>query len=201
MRASGYGLRALELAYPGIRETLMADPREAARRVRKKKHLPLLYWNAAALGLAISASRSDAEMLARIPEVEALLDRALELDESWEDGALHEFEVVYAASRPGVSPSDFDRIEKHFQRAVELSRGTRASVYVAYAEAVSVRKQDRAEFQSLLAKALAIDPDRHTDVRLSNLLAQRRARWLLGRIDELFLDGEPGSEAEREVVK
>ena len=41
---------------------------------------------AAALGLAISASLDDASMLARLPEVEAMMNRGLELDESWADG-------------------------------------------------------------------------------------------------------------------
>lgn len=201
LRASGYGMQALELSYPGFHSRLETDPPAAAKAVRKRKHVPLLYWNAAALGLAISASRSDAEMLARIPEVEALIDRALELDESWEDGALHEFQVVYAGTRPGTGVPDYARIKKHFERAVELSGGSRASAYVAYAEAVAVRKQNRTEFRSMLEKALEIDPDEHVEIRLSNLLAQRRARWLLGRIDELFLEEERGTQLEAEVQR
>ena len=42
----------------------------------------LLYWTAASLGLAIAVSPDDAALLARLPEVRALLDRALELDEA-----------------------------------------------------------------------------------------------------------------------
>ncbi len=76
LRARRYGLRALEASYPGITEGLERDP-AGALSTTKKKHVPLLYWNAAALGLAISVSRDDAEMLARLPEVEALLGRAL----------------------------------------------------------------------------------------------------------------------------
>jgi predicted anti-sigma-YlaC factor YlaD len=192
LRARGYGLRALDLAYPGLSRRLEEDPRTALRVVRRQD-VPLLYWNAAALGLAISVSRSDASLLARLPEVEALIERALALDEAWERGSLHEFQLVFAASRPG-GPPDFDRIRKHFERAVQLSGGQRASVYVAYAEAVSVRTQNRREFRQLLEKALAVDPDKHPDTRLANLLAQRRARWLLERADELFLEEEKPAE-------
>ena len=56
------------------------------------------------------------------------------------------------------------------------------------AEAVAVQKQDRAEFQALLNRALAINPDAAPQWRLQNLVAQRRARWLLSRSTELFLD-------------
>lgn len=188
LRARRYGLRALELEYPGIGRRLESEPAVAVAAVRRKD-VPLLYWNAAALGLAISAARSDTELLARLPEVEALIGRALELDERWERGSLHEFQLIFAATRPGGAP-DVAGIKKHFDRAVELSGGARASVYVAYAEAVSVRTQNRAEFRTLLEEALAVDPDRHPQVRLSNLMAQRRARWLLERADELFLEEE-----------
>ena len=57
-------------------------------------------WSAASLGLAISVSKDDAAMLGRLPEVRALLDRALTVDESWDAGALHEFRIVLAAATP-----------------------------------------------------------------------------------------------------
>lgn len=199
-RASAYGLRALERRYPGIRQALEKDPAKAAGAVRDPRHVPLLYWNAAALGLAISAARGDAEMLARLPEVEALINRALELDERWNDGAIHEFQVIYASTRPGAGGPDAARVRRHFERAVELGRGQKASAFVGYAESVLVREQNRAEFRRMLERALAIDPDKDARTRLMNLIAQRRARWLLGRIDELFLE-EEGAQEQKEVDK
>jgi len=201
LRAGRYGMQALEQKYPGIGRRLETDAAAAVRAVRDPKHVPLLYWNAAALGLAISASRNDAAMLARLPEVQALLNRALELDESWNQGALHEFQVVYASTRPGVAAAELDRLRKHFERAVELSGGRRASAFVGYAESVLVRQQKRAEFKELLERALAIDPSQEPDFRLSNLIAQRRARWLLARADELFLEEEPAGQTGEEVHK
>jgi predicted anti-sigma-YlaC factor YlaD len=168
---------------------MQTDPKAAVSLIRKKTGVPLLYWNAVALGLAISVSKNDAAMLARLPEVEALLDRALALDESWQEGTLHDFELIFAGAKPGKP--DFDRIEKHFQRALELSQGKRAGLYVTYAEAVSVPKQDRASFRSALEKALAVDPDKYETVRLQNLVARRRAQWLLERTDELILPQSP----------
>ncbi|HJS75459.1 MAG TPA: TRAP transporter TatT component family protein, partial [Vicinamibacteria bacterium] len=38
-------------------------------------------------------------------------------------------------------------------------------------------------------RSLAFDVDAHPENRLLNLLAQRRARWLMGNADELFLEG------------
>ena len=61
---------------------------------------------------------------------------------------------------------------------------------MSYAEAVSVRAQNAVEFRALLNDALGIDPDARAPLRLVNLVSQRRARWLLSRIEELFLDPE-----------
>ncbi len=191
LRARAYGLRRLEASYKGITERIEADPR-AALSVIKKEDVSVLYWNAAALGLGISVSKNDAEMLAHLPEVEALLERALELDESWNEGVLHAFQVTLAAAKPGQP--DYQVIRKHFDRALDLSGGNQAGLYVAYAEAVSIFKQDRSEFVSLLKQALAIDPDQHKEVRLANIVAQQRARWLLKRIDELILNTTSVSE-------
>jgi hypothetical protein len=51
-----------------------------------------------------------------------------------------------------------------------------------------VQQQDRAGFQSLLNRALAINRTPH-EARLQNLVAQRRAQVTYSRVDELFLDG------------
>lgn len=185
LRGHRYGFQALAAGRPGFDQAMTENPKAALLRFKRKSDVPLLYWNAAALGMAISVSKNDAAMLARIPEVEALIDRALELDETWGDGSLHEFQVVLAAAKPGTP--NFDRIEKHYRRALELSKGTRASLFVGYAESISVPKQDRESFRSALDKALAIDADQHPLIRLPNLAAQRRAQWLVERVDDLIL--------------
>ncbi len=195
LRAHRYGYRALEVASPGVGEQMSTSPQAALSRLRNKGDVPLLYWNAAALGLAISVSKHEAALLARLPEVEALVGRAIDIDESWQEGALHEFEVTLAGSRPGKP--NYERIEQHYRRALELSSGKRAGLHVAYAETVPVPRQDRAAFDSTIRKALAIDPARFPEVRLQNIAAQRRASWLLERIDEFILPAAPAAEEEK----
>jgi len=194
-RSFRYGLRGLETSYPALGSQLIADPTAALSVIRnqkkKQQDLPFLYWTAAALGSAISVSKNDAAMLGRIPEVEAMLDRALALDEGWEEGAFHEFQVTLATAKPGTP--DEESVRMHFSRALELSGGKRAGLFVALARALSIPNQNRSEFTSLLNKALAVDPDEHINHRLANLLAQRQARRLLAKTDELFFEEAPAS--------
>lgn len=197
LRAWGYGERAVALASKTKPEALLSDPGPALARL-EGKDVPLLYWSAASLGLAVSDSRGEAEMIARLPLVDALLHRARALDPDWGEGALDEFDIVLAGTRPGAPP-DEKRLREDYERALRLSNGQRASLFVGYAESSAVRRQDAGEFRDLIDRALAIDPDAHASIRLANLVAQRRARWLLDHVDSLFLDAvEPGAAKSKE---
>jgi len=186
LRAKGYGLRGLEVKHPGFSAALLANPRSTARTIGKAE-VPLLYWTAAAWASAISLSKDNPEIVGQIPAMEALIDRALELDESYADGAIHSFLISYEMSRPGAAGDPAARARKHYERAVELSHGTDASPYVALAEAVTIQTQNVKEFESLLNQALAINADARPENRLVNTVMQKRARWLLSRKSELFL--------------
>ena len=186
LRARDYGLRGLEVRHPGFAKALHDNPKAAVRSITSIKEVPLLYWTAASWGLAVSVSKDNPELIADQPIVEALIDRASALDEEFDDGAIHGFLISYEPSRPGGKGDPLERSRKHFERAVELSGGELVGPYVALVETVSVQKQDRAEFQSLLKSALAIDVNARPEWRLENLVMQRRARWLLARTDELF---------------
>ncbi|MDH5287258.1 MAG: TRAP transporter TatT component family protein [Betaproteobacteria bacterium] len=186
LRSHRYAMRGLELRHAGIAAAVAADPVTAARAVTDARDVDLLYLAAASLAVAIGSGKDDASMLVRLPEVDALLARALALDEAWNDGALHELAVSWQAARPGVG--DRRAIDAHYERALALSRGTRATLFVAYAEAVAVRAQDRKLFDGLVARALAVDPEARPDERLQDALAKQRARWLAGLADQLFLE-------------
>jgi len=186
LRARNYGLRGLEVAHAGFAKQLAASPRQAVAALGKRD-VPQAYWTATAWGAAIALAKDDPALVAEIPQMEALADRALQLDESWSEGAIHGFLINYEMSRQGVTGDPAERARKHFDRAVELSRGTQAGPFVTFAEAVCVEKQDVKQFDELLHRALAINPDAHPESRLANLIMQRRARWLLSKRDDLFL--------------
>jgi hypothetical protein len=88
---------------------------------------------AAAWGLAISVSKDSPELVADQPQVEALIDRALELDEDFDFGAIHGFLVTHESSRLAGKGDFTERSRKHFQRAMELSGGKMAGPLVVRA--------------------------------------------------------------------
>jgi predicted anti-sigma-YlaC factor YlaD len=189
-RARRYGLRGLEQRHEGLEAVLRGDPRQALGETTAAD-VPFLYWTAAAWGRSISLSKDAPEEIADQGIVEALIDRALELDESFGDGAIHSFLISYEMVRQGARGEPADRARVHFDRAMELGGSREAGPLVALAEAVAVQKQDVVLFRKLLGQALAIDPDLRPESRLVNLVMQRRARWLLSRTEELFVEPEP----------
>jgi len=189
LRGKAYGMRALEERYPGFKISLQEDPAAAVSRTRQKD-LPLLYWTALSWAAVISSSKDDPFRLAEIPQMEALIDRALELDESWDLGAIHTFLITYEMSRQGQITNPVDRSRAHYQRALELSQGKLVAPWVAFAEAVCVQIQDFKEFDRLLGLALAFDVDEYPETRLVNLIMQRRAQWLHSIQEDLFIIDE-----------
>jgi len=187
IRARDYGLRGLETRHANFAALLRTD-RTAAVAQTTVEDVPLLYWTAASFGAAIAVSKDQPALVADQSLVEALMDRALVLDEAFGAGAIHGFLISYELARQGAAGDPVQRARRHFERVVSLTNGQSAAPYVALAEGVSVSLQDRREFESLLRQALAVDPNLRPEWRLVNLIVQRRARWLLARVDQLFVD-------------
>jgi predicted anti-sigma-YlaC factor YlaD len=186
LRGRDYGLRGLEVDFPGMREALARDTGAALARTRRE-HVPLLYWTAMGWAGAMSLKVNDSELSADQPIVEALARRALALDPCWGKGSIHEFFISWEAGRASIGGS-IERAKDHYEKDLACAGGERAFPHVVFAESVAVAQQDRAQFQQLMEKALAVDATRPTDQRLANRLAHGRARWQLGRLDELFVE-------------
>ena len=191
LRARDYGLRGLEVRHPGLASALKSGEAEggAARRdallaAVTAREVPLLYWTAASWALGISAGRDEMHLVGQLPAVEALMARAAALDPDYDEGAIDEFYVSYDGGKDGAAAA----ARQHLERAQALCHGQRLGGPVSFAETVDVAAQNRAEFKDLLEKVVAYDVDQAEGRRLANLIAQRRARWLLARIEELFAE-------------
>ena len=190
LRARNYGLRGLEVKHPNFEKLLRANPASAVR-VTKKTDVHLLYWTAASWAAGISLSKDTPDAIADLPLAAALMDRALALDEDFDHGAIHSFLITFELARPGAATDGVAKARQHFKRAVELSGGNQAGPFVALAENVAVKQQNAAEFKALLAQALAVKVDARPEWRLVNTIMQSRAKWLLGRMDDLILPALP----------
>jgi predicted anti-sigma-YlaC factor YlaD len=187
LRGRDYGLRLLDLKYPGFKAALLELDCMAADDIQAED-VEALYWTAAAWGSAIAMSKDVPDRVAELPAVEILIDRAYALNPDFNRGAIHTFLIAYDMSRQSIPEEDrASRVDNHFKKAVALSQGQDAAPYVTYAEAVLVQRQNYKAFKETLETALAIDVDQMPATRLINVMMQDKARWLLSRIDDYFL--------------
>ncbi|MBN1834909.1 MAG: TRAP transporter TatT component family protein [Spirochaetales bacterium] len=190
LRGRGYLFRAMELRHPGFRAAFEGNQPamiDTTLAEMDQEDVPFLFWTGASWLGAFSTNPYDMEFLLNIAKPLAIMNRALELDERFNAGTIHDtFISVYASLPPSLGGSE-EKARYHFRRAVELSGGATASPYVALATTVCVARQDADEYRRLLHAALAIDPDADPANRLVNIITQDRARWLLEHIEDYFL--------------
>ena len=136
LRARDYALRGLELRHPGSRAALQQDPAKATA-VFGVEDVPFLYWCGAAWGSAIASGKDHPELVADLPAVRALLERARGLREDYARGAIHAALLPLDALSPAMGGSP-ERARQDYDRALALSGGNDAGIYVTWAMSVAV---------------------------------------------------------------
>jgi predicted anti-sigma-YlaC factor YlaD len=183
-------LAALEYKYPGFKKNLQNKNYAQALQATNKKDVPFIYWAGAGWLGAYAIDPFDMDLGITLPAAAALMDRVFELEENYAGGAIHEFYILYYGSLPDYMGGSLQKARHHFEKAIAISAGKSSTPYIALATTASVKEQNLGEFRSLLAKALAIDPDLDPENRLLGILNQRKAHWLIEHADDFFLDAE-----------
>jgi predicted anti-sigma-YlaC factor YlaD len=160
--------------------------------------VPYIYWLTAAVLSAFSIDPLDLSTGMRVGGISALIKYAYTLDPDFNDGALDDFFILYYASLPESMGGDLNLAKLHYERALEKTGGLSASPYVSWAQAVCIPAQDFPEFKSNLNQALKINVNKNPSNKLLNVLAQRKARYLLDNADLYFIDTEDTESGEPE---
>jgi predicted anti-sigma-YlaC factor YlaD len=177
----------LELKYPGWAGANEAGEFDKYLAKTKKADVPLLYWTVAGLLSAYSLDVFDFDLGFRLPELDAMIHRAYDLDPDFNHGALDDFFVLFYSSVPEGLGGNPELVKPHFDKAVAKSEGKSAGPYVSYAQSICIPAQDYKTFRDYLETALAIDPDEDPANRLVNIISQRKAQYLLDNADNYFL--------------
>jgi len=186
-RARTYALRLLDQrpGFEGFAERPLEEC-EAALESAQSADVPDLHLAGSAwLGWIIS-SNGAVGALAELPRALALMERALELDETHGDGSGHLVFGIFFAVQPLGAGQDLERSKRHFTRAIELAGPERLLPRVLYAEYLGKATLDEAFFTRTLEEVLESDPADFPQERLLNELAQERARWLLRAREDIF---------------
>lgn len=180
--------RGLEKKFPGFAKAYNDGNLDAILAKAEKNDVSLLYWTVAGTLSAFSLDPLDLELGRKIPALTAIIARAYELDPDFNNGAIDEFYILFYGSLPSGLGGNPALANLHYEKAIERAKGMSAGVHVSYAQAVAVPAQDYARFKEELNKALAVDVNAQKETRLVNIIAQRRARYLLDHAPDYFID-------------
>lgn len=189
LRAREYGFEMLDKS--ALREAALAGDDDALERELNRcdvEHVAGLFWAASGWASAINLQQDDSDMVARLAVVEAMMERVLELDETYFDGGAHYFFGVLYASRPAMFGGDPEKAKHHFERAMELFGAQNYMIPFLYARFYATQTQDRELYTTLMYRVKTGNLDAHPDRRLNNALAQERASFWLDNIDELIYE-------------
>ena len=133
----------------------------------------------------IQAHSDDWLAITGLAKVEALLNRVVELDDSYENGSAHLYLGGIATLLPPALGGKPDEGRMHFDKAIEYSGGNNLMAKVVYAQMYARLVFDQELHDKLLNEVLASDPNVKNFV-LMNTLAQREAKKLLASSDDYF---------------
>jgi hypothetical protein len=149
------------------------------------KNIDYLYAYSVSWLSYLDATSTDWSAVAELPWVDAALERALALDESYEHGALHGYLGILNALRPPALGGKPEVSKAHFERAIELSEGRDLSVKVEYAARYARLVFDQELHDELLREVLDA-PVQAPGYTLFNVLAKQQAEELLASSKEYF---------------
>ena len=148
-----------------------------------------IYWLAASIGGCISSSRGDPFELINLPNVGRLLRTGIDINPGWENGSFYSAMISFTTTRSDLNEVMLrDSVDYYFDKAVLFSNGKDAGPYLTYAESIHKPLQERKNFVDKLNYVINMENKPNNEFELTNLLAKSRAKWLLARTDEYFLE-------------
>ena len=186
LRGRDYALRGLDQKHPVIYAKIKGGNIDSALSITTIADTSFLYWSAVPWMAAVTADRSDLGLSMTIKKAYSMLNKVIELNETFSSGAAHEILAAYLASVPKALGGDEQSAREHFNKALELSQNTKVSPFVTMASTVSLKSKNKEEYTSLLQKATSVNVQAVPAFRLQNIIYQQYARFLQSRINQYF---------------
>ncbi|MCW8853801.1 MAG: TRAP transporter TatT component family protein [Gammaproteobacteria bacterium] len=151
-----------------------------------KNAVPALFWTASCWAKWIDMNRNSAKSLAQMPKAVMLMQRAIELDESFFMGSANLFFAVYYGSKPPMLGGDYDKSAIYFDRARKLNNDKLLLVDLLQAQYLDRQKFDIKSFHTRLNNILSTPDDIYPEQSLITMIAKKKARLFLTMDDQWF---------------
>jgi hypothetical protein len=158
---------------------------EASLTELRDEHADVVYAYGVSSLAYIRAHSDDWNALARLPHMEALLTRYLDISDGESEGTVYTYLGILATLRPPALGGEPEKGRRYFERAIDIADGHDLSAKVEYARGYARPLYERELHDRLLQEVLAAEPE-FPGYTLTNVLAQRDATELLSSADDYF---------------
>ncbi len=186
IRGLKHGLTALELNGLKNVKRLSTDELEQELNKLDKDDVAALFWTASNWAKWIDLNRDDPASLIQLSKPTAMMQRVIELDESFYYGGAHMYFGVYYGARAPMFGGDFEKSKQHFDWARAINDNKLLIVDLLQAQYLSRQMYDQNDFHTRLTKVIDAPEDIYPELTLLNQIAKRKARLLLNQEGKWF---------------
>ena len=186
VRGLKHGFIALEQL--GLKDIKKLNPDKLEQQLGKlkKDNVAALFWTASNWAKLIDINRDDTTRLIELPKPTAMMQRVLELDDTFYYGGAHMYFGVFYGARPPMFGGDFEKSKMHFDRAREITDGKLLVADLLQAQYLSRQMFDQTDFRQRLKFIINAPEDIYPELTLLNQIAKRKAKLLLGMEQKWF---------------
>lgn len=187
LKSHGYAIRALNRnkAFKEAENGSLEDYSRALQSF-EKEDVPAMYWAVAGRLAGMRIGSGGVNSVNEFPKIEAMMDRMLVLDETYNYGAVHVLMGAYYAAIPDAYGGDAEGAEYHFRQAFDISGSKYLLWYVFYAQYYAFQVGDEAKYTEALNRVAAAPEDLFPREAFSNRVAKKMAEKMLQETDLLF---------------
>ena len=186
LRGMQHGVTALELnGASNLRGGAIADFDKQVSSMRKSD-VATMFWTASNWGKWIDMHRDDPDAIAQLPRATALMQRVIELDDTFYYGGAHMYFGVYYGSRSPTIGGNFKKSRAYFDHARKITNGKLLIADLLQAQYLARQEFNRKEFHQLLSGVVNAPDNLMPELGLQNQIAKRKASELLKRESEWF---------------
>ncbi len=186
LRGLKHGLTALRIkGARNLKNTTIADFQQQVNNMGKDD-VAAMFWTASNWAKWIDMHRDSPEALAQLARATALMQRIIELDDTFYYGGAHMFFGVYYGSRAPVLGGNFEKSRQNFDRAREITDNKLLIPDLLQAQYLDRQEQNKKDFHRRLTRIINAPKDLMPELGLQNQIAKRKARLLLKRENQWF---------------
>lgn len=187
LRSRDYGLRVLrEKAEFAQSENKPTDDFIVAVSFFDKDDLDALFWTAYAWAGWINLSLDNPQAFADLARVQVMMQRVLDLDETYFFAAAHLFFGSMWGTKPKMLGGDPEKAKDHFERNIEITKGNFLLSHIYYAKYYAMKTFDEELFDQLLNHVNETPADALPGFQLLNMMAKEKAARLDSLKEEWF---------------